>query len=293
MHDDIKTYSIDQGSGTGGSFYLKKMEDIYDQTGGKPDRPHRHDYFTVVLVLEGEGTHTIDFKDYSLVRGTLFFIHPGQVHQVKATSRPKGFVLTFTSGFLLRNGISDQLINEVYLYNNYGESPPLLVDEEGITQYRLLIDNIQDVLNNPSGYSYEALGALLKLFLIQSVNHCAHTQQDNPQTLETGNRLMRGFKDLIDQHFHEHHKVQEYADLLSVTGDYLNKTVKSLSGKSAKDLIQNRLILEAKRTLLFTDVSNKEIAFQLGFEEPAHFSNFFKRHTSQSPSEFRAASRLS
>jgi AraC-like DNA-binding protein len=291
MHDDIKTYSIDQGSGTGGSFYLKKMEDIYDQCGGEPDRPHRHDYFTIVFVLHGEGTHTIDFKDYSLDRGTTFFIYPGQVHQVMATSRPEGYVMTFTSAFLLRNNISDQLINDVYLYNDYGESPPLILDEKGIEQFKPLIEQMDEVIKQSSGYAYEALGAMLKLFLIWSVNVCQVNRQENPQTQETGNRLMRDFKHLIDQNYSQYHKVRDYANLLAVTSDYLNKTVKALSGKSAKDLIQHRLVLEAKRTLLFTENTNKEIAFQLGFEEPAHFSNFFKRQTSQSPSEFRTLSR--
>ena len=86
--------------------------------------------------------------------------------------------------------------------------------------------------------------------------------------------------------------VSDYASELAVTADYLNKTVKNSTGKSAKEHIQSKLIVEAKRTLLFTNISNKELSYQLGFEESAHFNNFFKKTTGITPSDFRATARL-
>ena len=105
--------------------------------------------------------------------------------------------------------------------------------------------------------------------------------------MEAGNLLLRNFKRQLDQNYHTHHKVNDYADQLSVTADYLNKTVKALTGKSAKEHIQSKLLTEAKRSLLFTNLTNKELAFNLGFEEAAHFNNFFKKLTDQTPTEFR------
>jgi len=89
------------------------------------------------------------------------------------------------------------------------------------------------------------------------------------------------------------HMVSDYADEMAVTSDYLNKTVKNLTGKTAKDHIQSKLITEAKRSLLFSNISNKELAYELGFEESAHFNNFFKKITGQTPSEFRISARQS
>jgi AraC-like DNA-binding protein len=77
---------------------------------------------------------------------------------------------------------------------------------------------------------------------------------------------------------------------MAVTSDYLNKTVKNLTGKSAKDHIQSKLITEAKRALLFSNITNKELAYELGFEESSHFNNFFKKMTGQTPTEFRSTS---
>jgi len=85
--------------------------------------------------------------------------------------------------------------------------------------------------------------------------------------------------------------VSEYADEMAVTSDYLNKTVKNLTGKSAKDHIQSKLITEAKRSLLFSNITNKELSYALGFDESAHFNNFFKKITGQTPSEFRITAR--
>jgi AraC-like DNA-binding protein len=82
--------------------------------------------------------------------------------------------------------------------------------------------------------------------------------------------------------------VNDYADKLAVTPDYLNKTVKSITGKSAKEHIQSKLIVEAKRSLLFSGLSGKELAYTLGFEESAHFNNFFKKNTGLTPTEFKS-----
>ena len=81
--------------------------------------------------------------------------------------------------------------------------------------------------------------------------------------------------------------------MLAVTADYLNKTVKNITGKPAKEHIQSKLIVEAKRTLLFSNISSKELSYELGFEESAHFNNFFKKTTGFSPTEFRSSVRLS
>jgi AraC-like DNA-binding protein len=87
--------------------------------------------------------------------------------------------------------------------------------------------------------------------------------------------------------YHETHSSKDFAEKLNISPDHLNKSIKLLTGKTAKELIQSKVSTEAKRLLYFSDLSNKEIAFQLGFREPSHFSTFFKKCTGQSPSEYR------
>jgi AraC-like DNA-binding protein len=106
-----------------------------------------------------------------------------------------------------------------------------------------------------------------------------------PATAQQG--LLRKFIQLIDNHYINKRTVQEYADLLSVTANYLSQSVKHVSGKNALTFIAGRLATEAKSLIQYTDFEIAEIAYQLNFSDPANFSKFFKKQTGLSPSEFR------
>ena len=293
MHTEIKTYGLMNHDGEHVEFIIKNIGDIYESMNGEPDRPHRHDYFTLLLIENAKGQHIVDFKEFELSGHSVSFIYPGQVHQVIASEKPEGWVINFSKLFLIKNSIPDQMINDVYLYNKFGETPPLSINEN---QWKVYLDIIRQILQYDKlqiSYKHEALGAFLKLLLIQSNNHCSLQKDKDLQSIEVGNQLVRNYKKLIEKHYKEYHKVSDYADILSVTSDYLNKSVKSFTGKSAKEYISDRILLEAKRILLFTEQTNKELAYELGFEEPSHFSNFFKKSNGISPIDFRNSARKS
>ena len=291
IHKDIRTYSLTENSLKYPGFALKRMEEIYLNAEGLPDSPHRHDYYTIIFIERGEGVHYVDFTEYKIEDRTLYFIQPGQIHQMVLIGEPVGWVISFSEEFLMANSIPEKLINDIYLFNDYGESPPLLISEGDLPVYQNLIGQIKLFSESLETYTLEAVGSLVKIFLIQSNNHCSLRKSDNPQLIESGNRILRNFKQLLNKKYATAHMVSDYAGEMAVTSDYLNKTIKNLTGRSAKDHIQSKLITEAKRSLLFNTISNKELAFELGFEEPAHFNNFFKKCTGQTPSEFRMSSR--
>ena len=290
---DIRTYTFTENSTNYSGFALKRMEDVYRNAQGAPDSPHRHDYYTIIFIERGEGSHFVDFTEYQVEDRTIYFIQPGQMHQLVLTSEPVGWVVTFTEEFLIANSIPEKLINDIYLFNDYGQSPPLPVNEKDMPVYISLITQMTHFAGSLESYTLEAVGALVKLFLIQSNNHCSLHKSNNPQLIETSNHILRAFKQALNKKYATSHMVSEYADEMAVTSDYLNKTVKNQTGKSAKDHIQSKLITEAKRSLLFSDITNKELAYALGFDESAHFNNFFKKITGQTPSEFRVTSRQS
>jgi AraC-like DNA-binding protein len=167
------------------------------------------------------------------------------------------------------------------------------VHESSFEIYQNLFSQIELFSSSLEKYTMEAVGALVKLLLIQCNNHCSLHKTDNPQLLETTNHILRNFKQLLQMHYAELHMVTDYAAKLAVTPDYLNKTVKSITGKSAKEHIQSKLIVEAKRSLLFSSLSGKELAYTLGFDESAHFNNFFKKNTGLTPTEFKSSMILS
>lgn len=292
-HQQIRNYIFADLKANSADFALKRLEEIYKGSEGMADRPHRHEYYSIILIEKGSGKHLVDFAEYELSDGTLYFIQPGQMHQLSFKEEPRGWMVVFTPDFLLHNSIPCQLINDIYLFNSYGQSPPLHVNRQDVELFKGLMEQMLYYSSSLTKYLNDAVGALVKLFLIQSNNLCSLKKEGNPQFMEVGNQLLRGFKLLIEEHYASKHMVGEYADMLAVTADYLNKTTKSLTGKSAKEHIQSRLVLESKRRLLFSDTTNKELAFALGFDEAAHFNNFFKKNTGVTPSEFRAQSRQS
>ena len=107
------------------SFGIFKMEDIYLEENGEPDEPHRHNYYTVLIVKQAKGVHKIDFNTYEFANKQVFFVAPGQVHQVITTEKPIGFAMTFTNQFLVENSIPLSFIESLNLFQNYDQSPPI------------------------------------------------------------------------------------------------------------------------------------------------------------------------
>ena len=126
----------------------------------------------------------------------------------------------------------------------------------------------------------------MNLLLIRCDNLCA-LSNENPQTIEAKNTLLKSFRKMVDEKFADWHQIADYATALNVTPDHLNRVVKNIIGVTAKEYVQSRIIVEAKRLLYFSDQSAKEIGYLLGFSEPANFSAFFKNITGISPSNFK------
>jgi AraC family transcriptional regulator, transcriptional activator of pobA len=292
-HTDIRTYTFSESSANPAGFALKLLENVYTEQSKESERPHRHDYYAIIFIEEGYGIHYVDFNEYKVENKSIFFILPGQMHQLLFFHPPKGRIVLFTEEFLMTNGISEKMINDIYLFNEYGVSPPMSINESQMSVYLKLFEQMDYFSQSIQNYTTEALGSLLRLFLIQSNNHCSLLKNDNLQLTESGNHLLRSFKHLLNKNFASSHMVSDYAAEMAVTADYLNKSVKSVTGKSAKDHILSKLMIEAKRALTFSSVSNKELSFALGFEEPAHFNNFFKKMTGITPSEFRISAHQS
>lgn len=131
-----------------------------------------------------------------------------------------------------------------------------------------------------------SIGSYLKLLLIECNNICSINPIESDVDT-SGDNLIRSFKKAVNKDYKREHSTTYYANELHISSDHLNRTVKARIGKTAKDYIQTRIITEAKRLLFFTTLTNKEIAYELGFNEPANFSAFFKKHTDLSPSHFK------
>ncbi len=247
-----------------------------------------HDYYIVLLIKKASGKHIIDFNEFNLGPRQMYFISPGQVHQIIEKEKSRGYILSFSTQFLVENNIEKCFIDDLYIFKNFGHSPPLQINEEEFAKFQHIIKDIYEFEETDKKFKYQAIGALLKLLLIQSNNICSLTGEENTQNTQASVSLLRDFKELLELHFKNWHMVSHYANEMHITPDYLNASLKSLTGTSAKDHIQKRLLVEARRLLKFSDLNTKEISYELGFSEPANFTNFFKKHTNVPPSRFEA-----
>ncbi|RYM33302.1 AraC family transcriptional regulator [Brumimicrobium glaciale] len=282
----VKTYQKVNAENRNVSFAISKMEDIYVKRNGKVDEPHRHNYYTVLIVNQSEGQHRIDFNSYALANQQVFFVAPGQVHQVIEDKKSVGFAMTFSNLFLVENSIPLSFIDSLNLFQNYGQSPPLTPSEKQFGQIENYANSIFELFQSDKNMRTLSIGSYLKLLLIECNNICSINPIESDVDT-TGDNLLRSFRKAVDKDYKKEHSTTYYANELNITPDHLNRTVKTKIGKTAKDYIQARIITEAKRLIFFTDLTNKEIAYELGFNEPANFSAFFKKHTDLSPSLFK------
>ncbi len=284
----IPSYTL-KHNGETVDFAIRSVEEVIKIFGVHTDIPHRHDYYTVLWSLNESGKHIIDYKEYEMRTNDIFFVKPGQVHQVVHASEAKGIVILFTCDFMEKNYININFITNLGLFAGIEESPPINVVEKSAKRLLNLTDLMREAFLTDEEFRFDSIGAYLKLFLIECNKYAPSLDSDNTQTIQSAKSILRRFKDLLDKNFTKMKKVSEYADELSISPDYLNSVIKSGVGKTAKELIQQRIILESKRYGLHTQLSTKEIAYNLGFEDPSHFSRFFKNNEGISFAQFRAA----
>lgn len=284
--DKIYSYHLNY-EGSPMPFVMKTMEEIDLDLGGISDNPHRHNYYTVIWPITATGKHVIDFKEYPILPHHLFFVSPGQVHQIITDPNPTGYVILFTSEFLEKSSIRPDFIANLKLFQQSDETPPLPLTNKMIDTLKPFAEQMVAAFHSQNDMFLETIGAYLKLFLIECNESCSFSPGTNTQSIEVGKTIVKNFKAIVEKHYGEWHQVKNYAEELNVTPNYLNEVIKSAINVSAKDFIQNRLILEAKRMVIFTGKSGKQIGFELGFDDPSHFSKFFKSNTGQSLQDFR------
>src|SRR5690554_5626412 len=192
----VKTYHTVNSEKENVSFGISKMEDIYTKRNGKADEPHRHNYYTALIINKAKGLHKIDFNTYELSNQQIFFVAPGQVHQVIEKDKPIGFSITFSNQFLVENSIPLSFIESLNLFQNYGQSPPLFPTKEQFEGIEDFAISIFELFNNDANMKSLSIGAFLKLLLIECNNICAINPVESDIDT-TGDNLIRAFKRLL------------------------------------------------------------------------------------------------
>ncbi|WP_207532281.1 helix-turn-helix domain-containing protein [Desertivirga arenae] len=246
--------------------------------------PHRHDHYEMMIVTEGNGTHSINFKNYYIKPNRVYFIHPGQVHIIEPFER-SGWLILFGEELFKRFLNIHPHEDEYGLLDSYTHNP--FVDlHAGLNKiFSLLIEQLNTELSDPK-QDVDILLHYVSLLLLHA-NRTQIVQHPQIQLPARNKLLFHKLKQLIEANFKQEHLAAFYASALGTDIKQLNKVCRLATGLTVFELLQERLLTESKIQLQTSAGSVKEISYALGFNDPAFFGRFFKKHTQLTPAEFR------
>ena len=250
--------------------------------------PHRHDFYQILYITEGAGQHIIDFVTYPVEAGYFYFLSPGMMHTWDFEGFTEGYLVNFNGSFFQSVFRNESFLSDFPFFHSLNNAPFLQVDKntEG-----LILPILKKLLNEYAqrSMSYEMVirSNLTELFVLLSRVYAPKTVLN---TSYNNTSIVREFEKLVDAYYLTKRFPKDYAPTLGITPNYLNEICVETVGKSAGQIIRERIILEAKRLLVHSKGSISEIAYQLNFEDNAYFSRFFKKNTDLTPEKFRQQS---
>lgn len=258
-----------------------RKEILFNELNGERHiaRPHKHDFFIIILFEKAQGIHNIDSIDYPIGNQEIHVLFPGQMHKWTIKADTLGYQLMVEKSFFEHFAPYFR-----FSFTNYQNHPVIQLTDSAFQLLHYEFNAIKDELRKKDSLAQlisNRAAVIATIVSREAENNFAEFKvyQSNP-------RLAK-FNMLIDEFFKEQKYVSFYAEKLNITANYLNILCKRHLKVSATQLIQLRLCTEAKRLLQSTTLSIKEISGELGFVDHAYFSNFFKAKTGMSPTAFR------
>ncbi|RAJ28142.1 AraC family transcriptional regulator [Pedobacter cryoconitis] len=265
--------------GLSGNFSIRYISDLL---AGKEmlQELHRHDFFYVLFLKRGIGHHQIDFASFTIGDHAVFFMRPGQVHQLELRAESTGYLVQFGNEFYFPDEkVSNQLLRKAANINHYQ------FDAGKFQKLQVILNNIFQEYTVKEQQYQEVIKANMDIFLIELIRQQRSVPFD-PVNNYAQERIEQ-FLALLEKYAFEHQPVTQYAAMLNLSPYQLNSIAKSMLGKTCSELMNAYILLEAKRCLLATANQINQIAYHLGYEDISYFIRFFKKHTGYSPEQFR------
>ncbi len=252
----------------------------------------RANYYTFVIIKDGYGRYMLDNQTFNTQPQTIYFTNPGHIKRFEVNEPYSGYIITFSEKFL-KQYLGANLFDE-FPFLLAETVPPQYLDSATFLPFVALCDQLTNEYEGQSAYKWRILSNLLMIFLlkIKEMFWSDYDPQEegvisSPIVTTFKNNLENHFRDLVNGRATQLLRVQDFAELQTLHPNYFSTVIKSKTGKTVNTWITEKMIAEAQSLLAMTTNSVKEIAYQLGFQEPTHFSRFFKKHTGLTPSEFR------
>ncbi|WP_207536330.1 helix-turn-helix domain-containing protein [Desertivirga arenae] len=283
MSEEIVKYEFKHGLPI--EFEIVDITELYRDKREMIIRPHRTGFYHIIWIQKGGTTHIIDFQSVTAPANTILFLNKDIV-QMFNPEPFQGQAILFTEAFFSKSDTDIKFLKENVLFNDLFSISKLELDSAGASFEVLLTLMQEEALKAEDAYQSGILKNFLHSFLL-----LAERERRKNGFLEVKKGADKDyiilFRDLLEGNFKHQKQVNFYASKLSVTEKRLNQATSKILGKTVKQVIDERVMLEAKRLLAHTTDSIKEVGFTLGFEEPTNFIKYFKKHNSSTPFEFR------
>lgn len=230
---------------------------------------------------------TVDFNHYKVSKPSLFFLTSQHLKIEKG--KEEAMLLYYNRDFYCIQIHDKEVACDGLLFHNVFEIPFVELSDKETSDIKNLFQHIKDELEWKDSSAEEMIRTYVKQIIIRATRNWKKQHLENSTIKIPGNELdvFRDFSRYLEIHFREKHNVAEYAELLHIAPKTLTHKFKNLNLESPNQLIINRILLEAKRLLFYTDKPVKEIAYDLGYEDPAYFNRLFSNKTGNTPYNFK------
>jgi AraC family transcriptional regulator, transcriptional activator of pobA len=260
---------------------------LYSSAGLKPKiGPIKSEFYRIGFGVTGGVEIQCGLEQFGFYPGCIAFTIPGQIFSMQnKTDDLLVYYMLFTEQFV-GDAFSLHYIRDNFPFLNYAGQQSFKLEDGEALEIQNLILKINDEIKQKKHDIKEMIQVYIHLILLQA-NRTYQNLEIKSDKPNSSHALLVKYKRLVSRHFLETNKVGDYADKLYITAGHLNKVVKAESGKTAHQLIEEMLFLEAKALLRHTDLSITEIAYRLNFTDPSHFNKFFKNQNGETPLHFR------
>ena len=249
-------------------FHINRLEDFRNKM-NFPLPPHRKLVFDLIFINEGESIRSKGLSEYAFTAKQFFFLPAFQITEHKMMSENvKGFFMHFSSE--LFQEFSLHRVLEGFDFLNFLSNPIVTVDEPAKRRIIELFHQLEDFYPDFTSKDHQAIVFKI-LSILAEANRFA--EKEKVKTKNASGVLVQQFKDALSEQIYKYQKVSEYADLLSVTPNHLNKCVKLITNKTAQEILNEMLVLEAKSLLKYSNLQIAEVAVRLCNQNPSNFSD--------------------
>ncbi len=263
------------------SFKIVKLDNLLSEK-DMVQGLHRHDFYFGLFLKEGKGEHIIDFNSFPVSDYTMFFMRPGQVHQLTLEKGSTGYLIQFNRDFYSAVKTSSNLT-----LRNVGHINHCKLNSENFTKLEFILASICQEQTLRQDHYLDVIQANLEILFVEIVRQCQSQESVSKKESSYSQERLEELLELLQTNISVHKQVAEYAEMMHLSSFQINRITKEILGKTCSQVINDQILLEAKRSLLGTSTQINQIALNLGYEHPSYFIRFFKKHMGVSPEVFR------